>query len=70
MIVTAVAGLAVAPAPDVIRSLPFLQRLVSAGTIASGIATVLLPAVAATLFTGLAIYLIHGEPHSQLDLFQ
>ncbi|EKM83976.1 hypothetical protein AGABI1DRAFT_124299 [Agaricus bisporus var. burnettii JB137-S8] len=56
---TAAAGLAVSPAPDVVRSLPFLEPLQSTGTLASGIATVLLPAVAATLFIVLAVYLIH-----------
>jgi hypothetical protein len=59
--VTAVAGLAVAPAPDVVRSLPFLEPLLSTGALASGIATVLLPAVVATLFIVLAIYLIRCE---------
>ncbi|KXN88932.1 hypothetical protein AN958_06803 [Leucoagaricus sp. SymC.cos] len=56
---TAVAGLAVSPAPDVAHYLSFLEPLLATNTLASGIATVLLPAVAATIFIALAIYYIN-----------
>ncbi|KAF5352644.1 hypothetical protein D9756_005814 [Leucocoprinus leucothites] len=55
---TAVAGLAVSPAPDVTHYLSFLEPLLTANTLASGVATVFLPAVAATIFIALAIYYI------------
>jgi hypothetical protein len=58
-VVTAVAGLAVSPAPDVAHYLSFLEPLLTTNTVASGIATVLLPAVAATIFIALAIYYIN-----------
>jgi len=61
MSVTAVAGLAVSPAPDVVHYLPFLEPLLTTNTLASGVVTVLLPAVAATIFTALAIYYISCE---------
>ncbi|KAF9444596.1 hypothetical protein P691DRAFT_796399 [Macrolepiota fuliginosa MF-IS2] len=76
---TAVAGLAVSPAPDVAHYLPFLEPLLTAEPLASGIATVLVPAIAATLFITLAIYIIsyvaniHGSisrSGSQLFLFK
>lgn len=56
---TAVAGLAVSPAPDVAHYLPFLEPLLTTTALASGIATVLVPALAATLFIALAIRLIN-----------
>jgi len=61
MPVTAVAGLAVLPAPDVAHYLPFLEPLLTTNTLVSGIATVFLPAVAATVLTALAIYYISCE---------
>lgn len=61
--VTAAAGLALTTAPDVAHYLPFLAPLLSvknAGdSIASGLATVLAPAVAAALFISLAVALIN-----------
>lgn len=47
---SAAVGLSLAPAPDVARYLPFLKPLVTTETIAAGLATVLAPAVAATIF--------------------
>ncbi|KAF8963914.1 hypothetical protein BDZ97DRAFT_1939372 [Flammula alnicola] len=64
---TAAVGLYLAPAPDVAHFLPFLQPLLTTETIAAGIATLLAPAVAATVFIvfGLAIInwvaTVHGS---------
>ncbi|KIM47616.1 hypothetical protein M413DRAFT_439287 [Hebeloma cylindrosporum] len=58
-VLTAAAGLSLAPAPDVAHYLPFLQHLVTTETIAAGIATVLAPAVAATVFILLGLAAIH-----------
>ncbi|EEB89260.1 hypothetical protein MPER_12661, partial [Moniliophthora perniciosa FA553] len=55
---TAACGLALATAPDFAHYLPFLQSLWSANTLAAGIATVLAPAVAITLFTYIALRLV------------
>lgn len=53
---TAATGLALAPAPDVTRFLPFLQPLQSNDNIiAAGIATVFVPAVAATIIISLGL---------------
>jgi hypothetical protein len=60
--VTAAIGLALAPAPDVAHFLPFLQPLLSeADTIAAGIATVFVPAVAASIFISLGLAAINCE---------
>ncbi|KAK7058587.1 hypothetical protein VNI00_002223 [Paramarasmius palmivorus] len=56
---TAACGLALATAPDFAHYLPFLQSLWSANTLAAGIATVLAPAVAITLFVYIALRLVH-----------
>ncbi|KAJ7353421.1 hypothetical protein DFH08DRAFT_856840 [Mycena albidolilacea] len=64
---TAAAGLALTTAPDVAHYLPFLAPLLSvknAGdSIASGLATVLAPAVAVALFISLAVALINFSAH-------
>ena len=55
-LVTAAIGLALTPAPDVAHFLPFLQPLLlQANTIAAGIATVFVPAVAATIIISLGL---------------
>jgi hypothetical protein len=60
--VTAAIGLALAPAPDVAHFLPFLQPLLlQANTIAAGIATVFVPAVAATIIISLGLAAINCE---------
>nr|GAT60500.1 predicted protein [Mycena chlorophos] len=57
---TAAAGLALTTAPDVAHYLPFLKPLVnSTATIPVGLATVLAPAVAASLFITLAVAVIN-----------
>lgn len=56
---TAAVGLALAPAPDFVHFLPFLQPLLTANFIASGIATILVPAVAATIFISLGLATIN-----------
>ncbi|KAJ7620563.1 hypothetical protein DFH06DRAFT_67290 [Mycena polygramma] len=61
---TAAAGLSLTTAPDVAHYLPFLSPLLSMkDTIASGLATVLAPAVAATLFISLAVAIINFSSH-------
>jgi len=55
--VTAVAGLALATAPNLADFLPFFQPLLP-GRLATGIATVFAPAVIAILFTSLALALL------------
>ncbi|KAJ7938158.1 hypothetical protein B0H13DRAFT_2301727 [Mycena leptocephala] len=61
---TAAAGLSLTTAPDVVHFLPFLAPLLtSKDTIASGLATVLAPAVAATLFISLAVIIINFSSH-------
>ena len=57
--VTAAAGLAVAGAPDVAHYFPFLQGLLTKNPLATGIATVLAPAVAATVFIILALLVVN-----------
>lgn len=59
LLVSAAIGLSLAPAPDVAHYLPFLKPLVTTETIAAGIATVLAPAVAATVFIILGLAVIH-----------
>ncbi|KAG6846106.1 hypothetical protein H0H87_006470 [Tephrocybe sp. NHM501043] len=56
--ITAASGLALSTAPDVAHYLPFLNPLNSAQLIPAGLATVFAPAVAATLFIILSIYLV------------
>ncbi|KAH9486372.1 hypothetical protein JR316_0000436 [Psilocybe cubensis] len=58
---TAAVGLTLAPAPDVAHFIPFLQPLISANTIAAGVATILAPAVAVTIFIVLGVAKIHGS---------
>ena len=53
------AGLAVATNPDVVHYLPFLSPVVAHNDIPSGLATGLAPAVAASIFVGLAMLGIH-----------
>ncbi|KAJ7446697.1 hypothetical protein FB451DRAFT_1291217 [Mycena latifolia] len=61
---TAAAGLSLTTAPDVAHYLPFLSPLLSSkDTIASGLATVLAPAVAATLFISLCIAIVNWSAH-------
>ncbi|KAF9556409.1 hypothetical protein CPC08DRAFT_778388 [Agrocybe pediades] len=56
---TAAVGLSLAPAPDVAHYIPFLQPLLTANTIAAGVATVFAPAVAVTIFIVLGLGIIH-----------
>ncbi|KAF9535881.1 hypothetical protein CPB83DRAFT_40825 [Crepidotus variabilis] len=73
------AGLALAPAPDVAHYLSFLQPLLTAEPVAAGLATILAPAVGATLFIVIGLGIIHwvGTIHgatsvsgSQLQIFK
>ena len=57
---TAAVGLALAVAPDFSHFLPFLQPLLlKANVIVAGIATVFVPAVAATVFISLGLATIN-----------
>ncbi|CAK5270978.1 unnamed protein product [Mycena citricolor] len=56
---TAAVGLSLVNAPNVAHYLPFLAPLLTANSIASGLATVLAPAVAGTLFICLAMVIIN-----------
>ncbi|KAJ7223061.1 hypothetical protein GGX14DRAFT_426660 [Mycena pura] len=61
---TAAAGLSLTTAPDVVHYLPFLAPLLSTkDSIAAGLATVLAPAVAATLFISLAVAVVNFSAH-------
>ncbi|KAJ7145847.1 hypothetical protein C8R44DRAFT_655846 [Mycena epipterygia] len=64
---TAAAGLSLTTAPDVAHYIPFLAPLLSSSntsdTIASGLATVLAPAVAATLFISIAVAIVNWSAH-------
>ncbi|KAJ7058112.1 hypothetical protein C8F01DRAFT_1149575 [Mycena amicta] len=61
---TAAAGLSLTTAPDIAHYLPFLQPLVnSKDSIPVGLATVLAPAVAASLFISLAVAIINFSAH-------
>ncbi|KAG5639564.1 hypothetical protein H0H81_012235 [Sphagnurus paluster] len=60
---TAVSGLALATAPNVANYFPFLQPLLTADVLPTGVATVLAPAIAAILFTSLALYVVHWVAH-------
>ncbi|PPQ64239.1 hypothetical protein CVT24_008642 [Panaeolus cyanescens] len=55
---TAAAGLAVSPAPDVAHYLPFFRPLLTTNPIAAGVATVFAPALAAILFLIIGFILI------------
>ena len=57
----AAAGLAVAPAPDVANYLPFFQPLLNANKLAAGVALILAPAVAVTIFVGLGLTALNCE---------
>ncbi|KAG5647674.1 hypothetical protein DXG03_008397 [Asterophora parasitica] len=56
---TAASGLALATAPNMAHYLPFLKPLLTTHRLLAGIATVLAPAVAATLFISIALCLVH-----------
>ena len=58
-VVLGAAGLALATSPDLVHYLPFLSPVVAHNNIPSGLATALAPAVAASLFVGLAMFGIH-----------
>lgn len=58
---TAVAGLAVAVAPDVAHYFPFFLPMTTGNQLAAGIATCLAPAIAATLFIAVAHTILHRE---------
>ncbi|KAJ7031058.1 hypothetical protein C8F04DRAFT_1365062 [Mycena alexandri] len=59
---TAAAGLSLTTAPDVAHYLPFLKPLLT-DTISAGLATVLAPAVAATIFICLAVAIVNFSSH-------
>ena len=58
---TAAVGLSLASASDIAYFLPFLQPLLTANIIATGIATVLVPSFAATVFILLGLAAINCE---------
>lgn len=62
-VVLACAGLAMVTYPDVAHYLPFLGPVAERNNIQSGLATALAPAVAASLFVGLAMYGVHRAAH-------
>ncbi|RXW19335.1 hypothetical protein EST38_g6518 [Candolleomyces aberdarensis] len=62
-ILTAATGLSLATAPDVAHYLPFLSGLLHSHPLAVGVATVFVPAVAASFFTFIALFVIHGAAH-------
>lgn len=64
--VTAVAGLALANAPDFAHYLSFLQPIVEVGGIPSGLATTLAPAAAAAVFISLAVMIASCDHSSSL----
>jgi len=59
--VIAAAGLAVATSPDFAHYIPFFQSMANDSDFSTGLATVLAPSVAATLFIPIAILALHGE---------
>ena len=66
---TAAVGLALAPAPDVAHFLPFLQPLLmQANTIPAGIATVFVPAIAATIIISLGLAVINCKLSCHLKI--
>ncbi|KJA28630.1 hypothetical protein HYPSUDRAFT_34085 [Hypholoma sublateritium FD-334 SS-4] len=56
---TAAVGLFLAPSPNFAHYIPFLKPLLTGETVAAGIATILAPAIAATIFVILGIITIH-----------
>ncbi|KAK0465471.1 uncharacterized protein EV420DRAFT_1637605 [Desarmillaria tabescens] len=56
---TAASGLALSNAPDFAHYITFLQPVTTAGTLPSGIVTVWVPAVIATVFISLTLALVH-----------
>jgi len=56
--VTAATALSLATAPDVGHFLPFLQPLLREDTLAAGIVTIFIPALAALLFVSLALIFV------------
>ena len=63
----ATAGLAVATSPDFAHYLPFFQSMANHNELATGLATVVAPSVAATLFILLALSALHRTyPQSQM----
>jgi hypothetical protein len=57
--VTAAVGLSLVTAPDVAHYLPFLKPVLSTNPVAAGLATILAPAVGATLFIIIGLGIIH-----------
>lgn len=55
---TAVAGLYIAPAPDIAHYLPFFSRLSVGNQLGSGIATGLAAVVAAIIFVSLGMWIM------------
>ena len=58
---TAVVGLTLGAAPDVVHYLPFFRPLSEHGNLPSGLATSLAPAMGATVFTVMALIIIQRE---------
>lgn len=56
---TAASGLALSNAPDFAHYITFLQSVTTAGALPSGIITVWIPAVGATIFISLTLALVH-----------
>ena len=59
--VIATAGLAVATAPDYAHYLTLFRSMAGDNNLPTGLATVLAPSVAATLFMLLALFTLHRE---------
>lgn len=68
-IVTAAAGLALATAPDFSHFLTFLHPLLNTNPLASGLATVLAPAVAATIFIIIALAAVNCKSNTYEMIF-
>ncbi|KAK0246151.1 hypothetical protein EDD85DRAFT_803276 [Armillaria nabsnona] len=62
---TAASGLALSNAPDFAHYITFLQPVTTAGSLPSGIITVWIPAVVATIFISLTLALVHWVSHVQ-----
>ena len=58
---TAVAGLLLATSPDVAKFLPFLRNLQTWNKIPSGVVTVLIPTIAATVFIAAVVLVIRRK---------
>lgn len=69
-LVTAAVGLYLAPAPGFAHYIPFLQPLSNGEIVASGIATILAPAFAATIFVILGVRTVHCKFFSDLILLK